>query len=155
MKLDLNPMLSVSDYEQSQSEPVPMANNQLVFFRNRILKPERQPLTALEWEQVFLRAKKIIFDEEAELNGLREQVVNLEAALEYRKKGPKRTLIPDDVRLLVWTRDGGACVLCGSKTALHFDHVIPVAKGGGNSGDNIQILCAVCNLKKSDKIASP
>jgi 5-methylcytosine-specific restriction endonuclease McrA len=30
-----------------------------------------------------------------------------------------------------------------------------VAKGGGKTEANIQILCQTCNLKKSDKIAMP
>jgi len=38
---------------------------------------------------------------------------------------------------------------------LHFDHIIPVAKGGGNTKKNIQILCQTCNLKKADHIAIP
>jgi len=84
-----------------------------------------------------------------------EPVANLEAAIEYTKSGPRRDPIPEDVKLLVWTRDGGACVRCGSKKELHFDHVIPVAKGGGNFEANIQILCQPCNLKKADKIAAP
>jgi len=101
---------------------------------------------------VTLRVKKAIYDEEAELSSLRAAVANLEAAIEFRRSGPQRDPIPEDVKLLVWARDGGQCVRCGSQQGLHFDHVIPVAKGGGNSEANIQILCQTCNLKKSDKI---
>ena len=43
---------------------------------------------------------------------------------------------------------------CGSKDKLHFDHIIPVSKGGSNTEANIQILCGACNLKKSDKIGT-
>jgi 5-methylcytosine-specific restriction endonuclease McrA len=35
---------------------------------------------------------------------------------------------------------------------LEFDHVIPHAKGGSNTDNNIQLLCRGCNLKKSDRI---
>lgn len=83
---------------------------------------------------------------------MRAAVANLEAANEFQRSGPKRDPIPDHVKLVVWARDGGACVHCGSRQELHFDHVIPVAKGGGNSVENIQILCQACNLRKSDKI---
>ena len=41
------------------------------------------------------------------------------------------------------------------KRGLALDHIIPVAKGGSNIAENIQILCQVCNLKKADKIALP
>lgn len=42
---------------------------------------------------------------------------------------------------------------CGADDDLQFDHVIPVAKGGGVAADNIQILCGDCNRQKSDSIA--
>ncbi|MBI3811464.1 MAG: HNH endonuclease, partial [Nitrospirae bacterium] len=61
-------------------------------------------------------------------------------------------IIPPEVKQAVWVRDGGKCVLCGSRANLHYDHIIPVAKGGGNTVENIQVLCADCNLKKSDRI---
>lgn len=62
-------------------------------------------------------------------------------------------MIPSDVKLEVWKRDKGQCVLCGSKENLHFDHIIPFSKGGSSlTAKNIQILCAKCNLSKHDKI---
>ena len=60
--------------------------------------------------------------------------------------------IPRDVRQRVWQRYGGQCADCGAKEYLEFDHVIPVAKGGSNSDNNIQLLCRRCNLTKSDHI---
>lgn len=62
-------------------------------------------------------------------------------------------LIPSSVKLAVWQRDKGACVLCGSRQNLHFDHVIPFAKGGSSLVEsNIQLLCASHNLAKRDRI---
>jgi len=62
-------------------------------------------------------------------------------------------LIPSAVKLEVWKRDGGKCVVCGSKKNLHFDHVIPYSKGGTSLvAENIQILCAKHNLAKKDEI---
>ena len=126
-----------------------------VYFNGRFFKPEREPLNPAEREEIVLRVKKAIYEEDAELSSLRATVSNLEAAVEYQRTGLRRSPISEDVKMLVWARDGGACVRCGSQTDLHFDHIIPVAKGGGNTEANIQILCQTCNLKKSDKIAVP
>jgi hypothetical protein len=60
--------------------------------------------------------------------------------------------IPRDVRQRVWQAYGGRCADCGAEDYLEFDHIIPVAKGGGNSEANVQLLCWRCNLKKSDRI---
>jgi hypothetical protein len=88
-------------------------------------------------EEVTLRAKKNVYDEDGEISSLRSFVSNIEAAIEYQQAGYKREPIPDDVKLLVWSRDGGACTRCGSKERLHFDHIIPVAKGGSSDATNI------------------
>lgn len=62
-------------------------------------------------------------------------------------------LIPSEVKKEVWKRDGGKCVLCGSIKNLHFDHDLPFSRGGTSlTVKNIRLLCAKCNLSKSDKI---
>jgi HNH endonuclease len=62
-------------------------------------------------------------------------------------------LIPTQVKIEVWKRDRGKCVLCGNQENLHFDHVLPFSKGGTSLlAQNIQLLCATHNLAKRDKI---
>lgn len=66
---------------------------------------------------------------------------------------PHNRMIPTSVKLEVWKRDKGKCTECGSSNNLHFDHILPFSKGGTSlKADNIQLLCARHNLKKSDKI---
>jgi len=60
--------------------------------------------------------------------------------------------IPDDVKHLVWTRDQGRCRSCGGATELQFDHVIPVAMGGGSGPENLQVLCGPCNRRKGASV---
>lgn len=60
--------------------------------------------------------------------------------------------ISASVKRAVWDRDEGMCVDCDSDQNLHFDHIIPVVRGGGGHIQNVQILCADCNLRKSSKI---
>ena len=64
-----------------------------------------------------------------------------------------RRIIPTTVKLAVWKRDAGKCVLCGAKDQLHFDHDLPWSKGGSSiTESNVQLLCARHNLGKHDKI---
>jgi hypothetical protein len=66
---------------------------------------------------------------------------------------PHNRLIPTSVKLEVWKRDKGKCVLCGNRENLHFDHIIPFSQGGSSLvAKNIQLLCARHNLQKHDKI---
>ena len=60
--------------------------------------------------------------------------------------------IPASIKKIVWDRDKGKCVLCGSTEYLEFDHDIPFSRGGSNSTENIRILCRNCNRRKSDNI---
>lgn len=70
-----------------------------------------------------------------------------------RQDAEPNRVIPTDVKLAVWKRDQGKCVMCGSSDELHFDHVIPFSKGGSsNTAANVQLLCARHNLQKHDRI---
>jgi HNH endonuclease len=60
--------------------------------------------------------------------------------------------IPQDVKIAVSARDGGRCRQCGSTAQLHFDHVIPISRGGANTVANIQLLCGACNRAKGAKL---
>jgi len=62
-------------------------------------------------------------------------------------------VIPTSVKVEVWKRDGGRCVMCGARDELHFDHIIPFSKGGTSMrAENIQLLCVRHNLEKRDSI---
>jgi 5-methylcytosine-specific restriction endonuclease McrA len=65
---------------------------------------------------------------------------------------PCRAHITDELRRAVYERDRGACVQCGSSFNIQYDHILPVALGGATTLENLQILCADCNRRKSDSI---
>lgn len=65
----------------------------------------------------------------------------------------RRRIIPTNVKLEVWKRDGGKCVECGAKDELHFEPRLPFSKGETSvKAENIRLLCARHNLVKGDKI---
>ena len=65
-------------------------------------------------------------------------------------------------RRLILLRDNFTCQQCGSSPTvtwedgikrpnlheLHVDHIHPLARGGANGFENLQLLCASCNLHK-------
>ncbi len=65
----------------------------------------------------------------------------------------RRRIIPTHIKLEVWRRDNGKCVVCGASDELHFDHILPYSKGGTSLvAENIQLLCARHNIQKRDRI---
>lgn len=55
-------------------------------------------------------------------------------------------------------RAEGKCDGCGGMLKpgqFQFDHILAHALGGGNDISNIQILCTVCHIAKSQEIDNP
>ena len=89
------------------------------------------------------------------LASARRRERRLEAAhdlMQAQAASARREPIPEAVRRLVFRRDGGRCVRCGTGELLQFDHVIPVALGGASTAENLQLLCATCNREKGDSL---
>jgi HNH endonuclease len=61
--------------------------------------------------------------------------------------------IPAEVKRAVWTRDKGCCQwklasggICGSRTRVQLDHIVPIALGGTSTIGNVRVLCQAHNL---------
>jgi hypothetical protein len=52
------------------------------------------------------------------------------------------------LRERVFTRDRYQCCYCGSGEILHVDHIHSFARGGRTELENLQTLCARCNIAK-------
>ncbi len=110
--------------------------------------------SGLFWSDAGLSAEDVellVWDRQRRQDARLERLRTIRAR-EEEAGAARRERIPDEVRAFVWERDEGRCVRCGAEDELQFDHVIPVAKGGGNAIDNVQVLCADCNRQKSDSI---
>ena len=54
-------------------------------------------------------------------------------------------------RFNLFLRDGFMCQYCGAKGDLTFDHVVPRARGGVTSWENVVAACSPCNLRKGSR----
>jgi hypothetical protein len=117
--------------------------------------------------EVFL----ILFSNRQLLQNLNEYVAGIVSFIEIseldenqvnylNKDGvPKRAKIPEWVKRAVFFRDRGRCVSCSLdisnlvslQSSKHFDHMVPLARGGINDVTNIQLMCEKCNLMKGKK----
>ena len=67
----------------------------------------------------------------------------------------ERGKVSNKMRFSIYKRDGYRCRYCGRTntfTDLEIDHIIPIAKGGKSTYDNLQTLCKRCNMQKGDKL---
>lgn len=69
---------------------------------------------------------------------------------EYKKLVYKKSDSPKQYTNLQKLRKSKKCMFCGSGSGLTVDHIKPKSKGGANTIDNVQTLCAVCNSNKAD-----
>lgn len=64
----------------------------------------------------------------------------------------ERAKVSNKMRFAIYERDHNRCVKCGSRHNLEIDHIIPIAKGGKSTFDNLQTLCHRCNKAKGTTI---
>lgn len=82
---------------------------------------------------------------------------NLNIANYLGVKTPRCTYWPKWLERALFCREKGLCALCKSDLTslfhthgkLAIDHIVPIALFGVNDPTNLQILCEVCNSKKS------
>lgn len=70
--------------------------------------------------------------------------------------GSRSRYINQRLRMKVFHRDHYSCVACGRSPAkdvaveLHIDHKVAWSRGGENTLQNLQTLCSICNIGKSN-----
>jgi DNA repair exonuclease SbcCD ATPase subunit len=68
----------------------------------------------------------------------------------HARKNGKRISV--NIAETLFQLQSGKCPVCRQPlTKYHLDHKMPLALGGSNTDDNIQLLCPPCNLEKSAK----
>ena len=81
-----------------------------------------------------------------------KQIVNAcNASRRARVRGADGNFTRSDIDVLL-IQQLGICAICKIKLVdYHIDHILPIALGGSNHPENLQILCPTCNLKKGAK----
>jgi hypothetical protein len=72
---------------------------------------------------------------------------------------PRGRGIPKPLRRLVWERDGGRCAFvgagghrCEETRRLEIDHIMPLAKGGTTTPENLRVLCRAHNQYEAERV---
>lgn len=67
----------------------------------------------------------------------------------------ERGRVSNKMRFYILERDHYRCRCCGrnqNEVDLEIDHIVPIAKGGKSTSDNLQTLCTECNRRKGTTI---
>lgn len=156
--MDENPQKS-EELEDARLDPL----RALVDLKNRNIHTSR----IKDLNDFALRAEengflKVGLDARANALGILARLYGYEVSYIISKAGkPKQVMqatrhVPKRLRYDILKAANGRCALCGQSGAdaeLHVDHIKPVSKYPElvNDINNLQCLCADCNLGKSDR----
>lgn len=94
-----------------------------------------------------------------DIPNLNKFVTYLSEVVKFKKSArAQRALMTSQLRRKIMERDNFSCQICGLSNReepnllLEIDHIIPIAKGGMTTEDNLQTLCWRCNRSKGSKI---
>lgn len=115
------------------------------------------PLSTWTWQDavkaVFLDRVSVLSEYEQEVRSPSFSM-RLPSVIALRDFIPSARM-PAFTRFNVFLRDGFTCQYCAQRRAtpeLTFDHVIPRARGGRTSWENVVTACGPCNLRKGSKM---
>ena len=75
-----------------------------------------------------------------------------EGKIERYGQKKSRPNLPSKWKWDTFEKSDYKCTYCGSTKFLEIDHIIPLAKGGSHTPENLQTLCMKCNSAKSDNL---
>lgn len=142
-------------HEAKKSDPAYLAMRKAAYDRWRAENPDKAKAAYERWRRDNpdrVRASKRRWDlENAE--HIRITKRDHHSLRKQRKKG--RVVTKADYKLILETL-GMVCHICTGEIHglddLHFDHVIPLARGGEHVPSNIKPAHAVCNMRKGARI---
>lgn len=112
--------------------------------------PDRPRQLAKEWGDKNREQKRNNYSRWARDNIKYLRIKSLNRRLIIKERGKLST----DIVIKLLKLQKGKCACCHSditKSTFHVDHIMPIALGGSNTDNNVQILCASCNYSKHAK----
>lgn len=140
-----------------KADPAYLAVKKAAYDRWRAAYPERARKATVQWRS--RRKAHVASVTRAWVDANRDRVRVLKRGGGHRRRALIRNSRMGRVSFgKIIDRDGMVCHLCvlpiASVDDLHFDHVIPLARGGAHAMDNIKPAHAGCNLRKGTKLVS-
>ena len=108
------------------------------------------PLSLWPWQDavkaVFLDRVNILaeYDEVVHSPSMQIRMPSVVVLRDYVKPARSSAF----TRFNLFLRDEFTCQYCGARDHLTFDHVVPRARGGRTTWDNVVASCGPCNLRK-------
>lgn len=98
--------------------------------------------TGLQWKREYLKKHP-----------------GLEVAMAHKRRALQRAATINLSHIQEWmnyvkSKDSAVCYYCQQQIAreqIHFDHIVPLSRGGAHSVENLCVACASCNLSKNSK----
>lgn len=145
------------------------ANELWLYFQNVVawvettFKVYRREMQAVQWGELY----NIYGKEKFDTNELEKEIAKLMEDEDVTKKsGIYYYIFTRDEKYLnirvfsdrqkreAYERQNGICPVCGKEfdiDDMEADHIIPWSEGGQTTADNCQMLCKLCNRRKSNK----
>jgi len=112
--------------------------------------PERNKAAKLAWTAANLERKKVINAAWQKANPETRRAYGQNYRASKRASGG---VLSQGLSAKLFKLQRGKCPCCNQSLGadFHLDHIIPIALGGANTDDNIQLLRQRCNNQKSAK----
>lgn len=98
----------------------------------------------------FYQTNNVVFYQNVSIVGMKKFLLLLSLFFFSICVFSQSRYISQTTKKIVFARDGGSCLCCGSSTKLEYDHIMPFSCGGSSDPSNIQLLCRSCNRSKSN-----
>jgi 5-methylcytosine-specific restriction endonuclease McrA len=125
--------------------------------RTLLLSQGYEPIKVISWQRAItllsLGKVEVIEEYDAEIRAV-SLVIKVPAVVRLLRAFRRHAKPVKFSRINIYARDGYKCQYCGTKcpiSELTYDHVVPRAKGGRTTWENIVSCCYPCNYHKGNR----